>query len=148
MTEGIEYHELGTVDVTFDDKTYHLRRPKMRQFRYFTGLLEKATRGAADELVRLQRAVTDAKAAHTDETTPEAQAEIERLSAEVREFSTNPFYNTTGPIVAEMFAQLGDPLPDDPDDWPAWLAADSALPGAILNHWKTHPKASGTPPGS
>ena len=97
-------------------------------------------------MVRLQREVADATA-HEDESTPEGQAEIDRLTTEIRLFSANPFYEMTGPILAEMFAQLGDPLPDDPDDWPAWLAADSTLPGEILKHWRNHPKASGpTPP--
>jgi len=46
-------------------------------------------------------------------------------------------------LVKEIFSQLGDPLPDDIEEWPAWLATDVRLPGALLAHWKTHPKASG-----
>lgn len=145
MTDGIEYHPLGTVDITFDGTTYHLGRPKMRQFKYFTERLTLATRQVTDEMARIQGEITKAQQAFDDESTPEAQAEIDRLTAEVRAFSANPFYDVTIPIVAEMFSQLGDALPEDPDDWPAWLAADSTLPGEILKHWRNNPKASGAP---
>ena len=146
MTEGIEYHPLGTIDVTFDDKTYHLRRPKMAQFRYFTRRLDEVTRQAQDTYNALQSEITEAAKRHQDEETSEAQADIDRISAEVRAFRDDPFYDSTAPIVAEMFSQLGDPLPDDTDDWPAWLAADSTLPGEILKHWRSNPKASGAAP--
>lgn len=145
MNEGVTFNDLGTVDITFDGTTYHLGRPKMRQFRHFTQRLTDATKEVTDELARIQGEITKAQARHEDEGTPEAQAEIDRLTAEVRTFSANPFYEVTSPIVAEMFAQLGDPLPEDYDDWPAWLGADSTLPGEILKHWRNSPKASGAP---
>lgn len=145
MKEGIEYSPLGTVDISFDGTTYHLGRPKMRQFKYFTQRLTDATREVTDELNRIQTEITEAQAKYDDEGTDDAKAEIDRLTKEVRTFSANPFYEVTTPIVAEMFAQLGDPLPEDPDDWPAWLGADSTLPGEILKHWRNSPKASGAP---
>ena len=143
MTEGIEYHPLGTIDVTFDDKTYHLRRPKMGQFRYFTRRLDEITRKAQEKYSALQAGIAEAAKQHQEEETPEAQAEIDRLSAEVKAFRDDPFYDQTAVVIAEMFSQIGDPLPDDTDDWPAWLAADSTLPGEILKHWRSNPKASG-----
>lgn len=132
--EGIEFNPIGTVDVTFDGTTYHLGRPKMRQFRHFTETLENVRREVTDRLAELQRKAED---------DPDNQA----VRDEISEFARDPFYNRTIPVVAEMFAQLGDALPDDPDDWPAWLGADSTLPGEILKHWRNSPKASGpTPP--
>lgn len=144
MAEGIIWSDLGTVDVTFEDKTYHLGRPKMRQFRYFTRKLEEQSREVTEELDRLQREIADAQQQHEDDSTPEARADLDRLTARLREFSRNPFYDRTIGIIGEMFEQMGDPLPSDPDDWPAWLAADSSLPGEILKHWRSHPKASGS----
>lgn len=147
--EGIVFDPLGTVDVTFDAKTYHLGRPKMRQFKHFTEALARATIEVTDEMARLQDALDDATAKYGDnEDTPEAQAVIDDLRERIRAFNRQPFYEHTTPIVAEMFEQLGDPLPDDPDDWPAWLAADHTLPGEILKHWRNHPKVSGASPAT
>jgi hypothetical protein len=42
-----------------------------------------------------------------------------------------------------VFVQLSDPLPEDSDEWPAWLATDPTLPSQIIGHWQAHPKASG-----
>lgn len=144
MTEGIEFNDLGTVDVTFDEKTYHLGRPKFRQFKYFTGQLEEQRQELIGGIQQLEDERQEAEAKYEGkETTPKAKAELNRLRLALAELNRTPFYERTVSIITEMFAQLGDPLPDDPDDWPAWLAADSSLPGKILNHWKTHPKASG-----
>lgn len=144
MTEGIEFNEIGTVDVTFDEKTYHLGRPKFRQFKYFTGLLEAQRTELVAALQQLEDDTKEAEAKYEGkENTPKAKAELKRLREGLVEVSRTPFYERTVGIIAEMFSQIGDPLPPDPEDWPAWLAADSSLPGTILNHWKTHPKASG-----
>ena len=40
MSEGIEYQPIGTIEVSFDDKTYRLGRPKMGQWRYFSRNLQ------------------------------------------------------------------------------------------------------------
>lgn len=133
MSEGIEFHELGSVTVTFDDKSYRLGRPKMGQWRYFQRLLRDMSREAEATLTELREKV--------EKASPKNQALAE---AELREFAEQPFYEKTIPWVSEVFRQLGDnALPEDPDDWPAWLAADTGLPIQIVNHWKTTPKASG-----
>lgn len=147
MSEGIIYNELGTVDVTFDDKTYHLGRPKFKQWKYFTRKLDEQSSEVKDDLRQLQREIEDADQRHKDDSTPEAKAELDRLRDELHQFSKNPYYERTMGILAEMFEQVGDPLPTDPDEWPPWLAADSSIPGAILKHWRSTPKASG-PNGS
>lgn len=148
MAEGIVWHGIGTVDVTFDEKTYHLGRPKFRQFRYFTEKLEQASADLRAKTTTIEDDLADAKARYEDESAPEARAEIRRLTGEIRSLLDVKFYELTRPILAEMFSQVGDALPDDPDDWPAWLAADSTLPGEILKHWRTSPKASSEPPPS
>ena len=146
MTEGIEFNEIGTIDVTFDDKTYHLGRPKFRQFKYFSARLEEQRQDVTKALQALEDERADAESKYVGkETTPKAKAELKRLRDSLVELSRTPFYERTVEIITEMFGQLGDPLPPDADDWPAWLAADSSLPGKILDHWKTHPKASGAP---
>lgn len=133
MSEGIEFDPLGSVTVTFDDKSYRLGRPKMGQWRYFQRLLRDMSREAEATLTELREKV--------EKASPKNQALAE---AELRAFAEEPFYEKTIPWIGEVFKQLGDnPLPEDPDDWPAWLAADTGLPIQIVNHWKTTPKASG-----
>lgn len=180
--EGIVYHELGTIDVTFDDKTYHLGRPKLKQWRYFTREIDRITTRATEDLQALVRKVAEAQQAMIEAADPElrgtyeladekAQADdatrahvqarevawshireaadpelrdaYDRVQAEMTQFAETPFYMRSSELVAEIFAQLGDKLPDDIEEWPAWLATDVRLPGTILAHWRTHPKASG-----
>lgn len=183
MTEGIEYNSLGTVDVTFDDKTYHLGRPKLKQFRYFSRRMGEITKETNDRLTELSTKVAETieaaesqapseyvKTFHekreayianpTDKPTvgeyEKALAEMiaaspqevidahEVATEEMTEFVKRPFWETTSKLTAEIFDQLGDPLPDDIEEWPAWLAVDVTLPGNILNHWRNVPKASGS----
>ncbi len=144
MSEGIEYNTTGTVDVTFDDKTYHLGRPKFKQWKYFTRKLNEQRDELTAALQRIQRETEEAEAKYKgNEDSPEAREELRRLRDELAEINKTPFYDRTVTILAEMFSQVGDPLPDDPDDWPAWLAADSSIPGEIIKHWRNNPKASG-----
>lgn len=147
MSEGIIWNDLGTVDVTFDDKTYHLGRPKFRQFKHFTAALDAQRQELVDAIQTLEDERRDAEAKYEGkEDTPAAKKELRRLREALAELNRTPFYERTISILKDMFEQVGDPLPPDPDDWPAWLAADSSVPGKILNHWKTNPKASGAAP--
>jgi hypothetical protein len=147
VQEGIEYSEIGTVDVTFDEKTYHLGRPKFRQFKHFAAALEDQRQEVVSVIERINAEREEAEARYEGkEDSPEAKAELRRLQDALADLNKTPFYERTITILQDMFAQVGDPLPDDVDDWPAWLAADSSLPGKILNHWKTSPKASGEVP--
>lgn len=148
MTEGIEYNPTGTVDVTFDDKTYHLGRPKLRQWRYFTNQIAEMTKQATETATRLSKEAEAAFAVLADD--PD-NTHAQELAAEkeqaIKDFARTPFFETSSKLLREMFDQLGDaPLPDDLEDWPAWLAADVSLPGQILAHWRQAPKASGAAP--
>jgi hypothetical protein len=146
MSEGITYNDLGTVDVTFDDRTYHLGRPKLRQWRYFTRRITDMTQHAQDTLTTLSREAEAALAVlEGDPDNEHAQALANEKQAALQEFAQTPFYETSSELMREMFAQLSDhPLPDDVDDWPVWLAADVSLPGQILAHWRKAPKVSGS----
>lgn len=148
MTEGIVYNPIGTVEVTFDDTTYKLGRPKMRHFKHFSESLQRVTAELTADLGKLTQELSVAQEKYgDDEDAPEARAEIERLRAELKVLTTKPLYEKAMAITAEMFAQLGDkPLPEDQEDWPVWLAADASVPGEILKHWRTNPKASGQTP--
>lgn len=148
MTDPIVFDPLGTVTVEFDGETYTLSRPKMGQWRYFKRLEDERSKGYREkanfyreEAVRIDDARKTAK-------TAKAKADIDAESAALieahTEWSLTPTWEDTIPWIAEVFAQLGDkPLPEDVDDWPAWLAADSLLPTTILAHWQSRPKASG-----
>ena len=89
-----------------------------------------------------------AKLKELTEAVENASTEKARAKAEsqLREYSLTPFYEDSLEWTREVFAQLGDPLPDDADEWPAWLAADGTLPARIVAHWQTAPKASGENP--
>lgn len=144
MSEGIEYNTTGTVDVTFDDKTYRLRRPKFGDWKHFNRKLNEQRDELVTELRRIQQETEEAEAKYEGaEDSPEAREELRRLQDEMAALNKTPFYERTTGILAEMFEKIGDPLPDDPDDWPAWLAADSSIPGEIIKHWQNNPKASG-----
>ena len=182
MSEGIEYHEIGTVDVTFDDKTYHLGRPKLKQWRYFTRRIDEITTKAQEDLAALVKALSerqqaileaadselrgtyeladthakaeDATRAHVqarevawshvyEAADPSLRQAYDDTQAEISQFAETPFYMRSSELVKEIFTQLGDPLPEDIEEWPAWLATDVRLPGALLGHWRSHPKASG-----
>lgn len=147
MSEGIEYNPTGTVDVTFDDKTYHLGRTKGKHLIYFKRRLEQVQDEVRLERERINEELDRAEKEYgDDEKAPEARAEIRRLTEQVRAFNRDPYFMRTAPIVAEMFDQLGDQLPTDIEEWPSWLIGDSSLPGAIILHWQQTPKVSGTPP--
>jgi hypothetical protein len=133
MTEGITYNDLGTIDVTFDDETYHLGRPKFGQVKYFTRQVEDASKSVRDRLQELRDAVAEAEG-----------DEEKRLSEELTEFARAPYYERTIPILTEMFKQLSDkPLPTDTDEWPGWLAVNSGILTEIITHWRNVPKVSG-----
>jgi hypothetical protein len=132
MDEGITFDPMGTITVEFDDKTYRLTRPKMGQWRHFSRKLQ----GLYDE-----------NREHLLKLTEDAQKEgpkQEKAQAALREYQSQPFYESTIPWLREVFSQLGDKkLPESDDDWPAWLAADLSIPTQIVAHWRTSPKASG-----
>lgn len=133
MTEGITFDPAGTVTVTFDDNTYKLKRPNFGQFRYFN----RKYYGIVDDLsARLNeaRAMLDGEPSEED---------AEKARQMVRDLGATPLHELTTPVLAEMFSQVGDPLPEDSDDWPAWLITDPSLMRQILDHWRTVPKASG-----
>jgi hypothetical protein len=133
MSEGITYDPQGTVTVTFDGNTYKLRRPTFGQFRYFN----RKYYGIVDDL---QSRLTEARDMLNNDPTEE---DAERARAMLRDLGEHPLHELTTPVLAEMFSQVGDPLPEDVDDWPAWLVTDPSLMRQILDHWRTVPKASG-----
>lgn len=185
MTEGIEFNEIGTIDVTFDDKTYHLGRPKLKQWRYFAEQAQSINSKTQDKLNKLVVAIAEAANAIEEDADPvlrgvfqlardkamaegatnvdvqvrdrawadimkdapdDLRAKHEAAVTAMQKYVKVPLYETTSGLVKKIFDQLGDPLPDDIDGWPVWLATDVTLPGQILKHWQTHPKASGPPP--
>jgi hypothetical protein len=149
MSEGIDYEQLGTIIVSFDDKTYTLTRPKMGQWRYFSRKLQALYDENRETLLKLTGRVTEMneevealKEAGVD--TKKAAVAQAKAQAALREYQIQPFYETTIPWLREVFVQLGDKkLPESEDDWPVWLAADLSVPTQIVAHWRTNPKVSG-----
>ena len=147
MPEPIEFNPLGTITVTFDDQTYTLSRPKMGQWRYFSRRWSEAIKEAGSQLTELLTKLDAARALLEKSDNAKNRKAVADLSAEITGFNVQPLYEWNIPWIREVFEQLGDkPLPEDPDNWPAWLASDPALPNRIIGHWQAHPKASGVNP--
>ena len=119
MKEGIDFSPLGTVTITLDGKDYVLRRPKLRQYRHYRDKIRELSTQAVDTLADLREQLDKAK---------DGSKEFEALQDEVQHVSQNSFELTSVPWLKDAFEQLGDPLPDDHEDWPAWLAADQSIP--------------------
>lgn len=134
MSEGIEYNPNGTVTVTFDSTAYLLRRPTFGQFRHFNRKFTDTYDQAQNELKSALK-----KLAEVEET----GEGIEEVNAELADIKSRPLHDRMTPILSEMFSQVGDPLPEDTDDWPAWLVTDPSVLPDILKHWRSVPKASG-----
>lgn len=135
MAEGITFDPLGTVTVTLDgSKPYVLGRPKLRQFRKYRDLIRTLTTEAADKLIAKREELDAMK---------DSDPKYEKLSEEIQEITYNSFLLTSIPWLKEVFEDLGDPLPEDHDEWPAWLATDQSIPSQIITHWRTVPLAPG-----
>lgn len=148
--DPITFDPLGTITVIFDDVEYRLTRPKMGQWRYFQRAWSEGIREAQSQLSELNAKYALAQErldlAKTETAKKKAVKEAEALGEELREYTVKPLYEWQIPWTREVFAQLGDqPLPEDSDEWPAWLATDPSLPNQIIAHWQAHPKASGGP---
>jgi len=135
MTEGITFDPMGTVTVTFDDKAYVLGRPKLKQYTHHRDQIRNLAITAVAKLEEMQAKL---------ETLKEGGPAFEKLTIEITATSRSSFLLTSVPWLIAVFKDLGvDPLPEDWDDWPAWLAADQTIPTQILNHWSTVPLAPG-----
>jgi hypothetical protein len=122
------------VTVTLEDKERVLRRPKLRQYRHHRDQIRSLSATAITKLEAMQEKL---------ETLKEGGTAFEKLTTEITEVSRNSFLLTSVPWLKAVFEDLGDPLPDDEDDWPAWLAADQTIPTQIIEHWRTVPLAPG-----
>jgi hypothetical protein len=134
MSEGITFDPMGTVTVTLEDKAYVLGRPKLRQYRHHRDQIRTLSQTAITKLEEMQTKL---------ETLKEGAPAFEKLTTEITAVSRNSFLLTSVPWLKAVFEDLGDPLPDDEDDWPAWLAADQTIPTQIIEHWRTVPLAPG-----
>ncbi len=135
MAEGIDYRPVGTVVVTFDGTAYTLKRPKLKQYSYFRDQIRELSVTAVDKLTAL-RDETEAAEEDSDEKA--------RLELELTHKTSSTYELTSVPWLKEVFGQLGDkPLPEDHEEWPAWLAADMTIPQQIRTHWATVPLAPG-----
>ncbi len=130
----ISFDPMGTVTITLDDKAYVLGRPKLRQYRHHRDQIRTLSRAAITKVEEMQEHL---------ETLKEGAPAFEKLTTEITEISGNSFLLTSVPWLKAVFEDLGDPLPDDEDDWPAWLAADQTIPTQIIEHWRTVPLAPG-----
>jgi hypothetical protein len=140
--DGISFDPTGTITVEDGDDRWVIGRPRLRHVRYFDEGLNRL-RKQWQERANQYRELLDQLSAGEELSA----AKQRKIKAELEAWTVDndrPGWEDVVPWLAEVFRQLADrPLPDDPDDWPAWLATDMSLPGQIVNHWKTAPKASG-----
>ncbi len=135
MSEGITFDPMGTVTVTFDDKGYVLGRPRLRQYQHHRDEIRFLSTTAITKLEEMQEKL---------KTLKEDGPAFEKLTTEMTAVSRSSFLLTSVPWLISVFKDLGvDPLPEDWDEWPAWLAADQTIPTQIIDHWRTVPLAPG-----
>ncbi len=134
MSEGITFDPMGTVTVTFEDKAYVLGRPRLKQYQHHRDEIRTLAINAVAKLEEMQTKL---------ETLKEGAPAFEKLTGEITAVSRNSFLLVSVPWLKALFKDLGDPLPEDEDEWPAWLAADQTIPGQIIDHWRTVPLAPG-----
>jgi len=130
----ISFDPMGTVTVTLDDKAYVLGRPKLKQYTYHRDQIRNLAMAAVANLEEMQTKL---------DTLKEGGPAFDKLTIEITAVSRSAFLLTSVPWLKAVFTDLGDPLPDDEDEWPAWLAADQTIPTQILQHWSTVPLAPG-----
>jgi hypothetical protein len=134
--EGIDYRPDGTIDLIVDGTVRHMRRPKLREFRHWAEQLRDLAKAAQEDSIRLA-AMLERLAEEPDED------EVDQLQKEAQEAAQRRV-EYTAPWTAGVVEQFSDkPLPEDPGDWPAWLALDLSIPSKILAHWRTVPLAPG-----
>lgn len=136
--EGITYNPDGTIDVIVDGSVRHMRRPKLREFRHWAEALRELAKAAQEDSVRLAAMLERLAEDPDDEEIDQLQKEAQEAAQRRVEY-TAPW--TAG--VVEQFTDPTKPLPEDPGDWPAWLALDLSIPSKILAHWRTVPLAPG-----
>lgn len=136
-TEGIYFNDDGTITLVIDGTVRHLRRPRLGEIReYEERLLELSDSMLADIVHgrELGASITDDMA---DDERAKISDEVKLILRRVREY--------TVPWTAAVVEAFSDkPLPEDPEDWPSWLARDTTNPTKIVKHWTTTP----LPPGS
>ncbi len=130
----ITFDPMGTITVTLEDKAYVLGRPKLRQYRHHRDQIRALSQTAVSRLEEMQTKL---------ETLKEDGPAAEKLATEITEVGRNSYLLTSVPWLKAVFEDLGDPLPEDEDEWPAWLAADQTIPTQMIAHWKTVPLAPG-----
>ena len=94
MSEGIDYEQLGTIIVSFDDKTYTLTRPKMGQWRYFSRKLQGLYDENREKLLAL-----------TEDAQKEGPKQA-KAQAALREYQIQPFYESTIPWLRKCSSSL------------------------------------------
>lgn len=133
-SSGIEYRADGTINIIFDGVVRYLRAPKVKEIRHWDFRLRelaKETDGESERIRELLKGLEDA----SDEEKEGIQKEADEWAARRREW--------VAPWIAEVVEELSDkPLPEDPGDWPAWLAFDASNPVKIVAHWNTTPLVS------
>jgi hypothetical protein len=135
-TEGITYNPDGTIDIVVNGTLRHLRRPKLREFRYWQEQLRNLAKEAQEEAVRLQELLDRFSESTTEEEREDVNRQLDEAEQARQEYTT--------PWIAGVVAQFSDkPLDEDTDEWPAWLALDASIPARIRQHWKTVPLAPG-----
>jgi hypothetical protein len=112
-----------------------LGRPKLKQYCHHRDHIRTLSTTAITKLEEMQKKL---------ETLKEGAPAFEKLTTEITAVSRSSFLLTAVPWLISVFKDFGvDPLPEDWDEWPAWLAADQTIPGQIIEHWKTVPLAPG-----
>lgn len=132
-TEGIELRPDGTVELTISGTVRHLRRPVVRELRGWTEQIRELAVKANEEVAHLNEMI---EAALAEETPDDELGQMRQDLTEAQHRRSEYL----GPWIASVVSTLSDkPLPDDVDEWPAWLVMDLLVPTQLIQHWRTAP---------
>lgn len=137
----LAFDKTGVVRVWIDEKLHTLRRPKWGEYRRIRDAMTEATTLAARAQDLQDRAKGDVAGMDTDliKETLALQDEMTDIQITTYRLIFNGEPNAEPPV-----KPLSDiPLPDDPDEWDAWLLSGDDVLGQLLEHWRARPLARG-----
>lgn len=134
------FNDDGTITVNDDGTVYQLKVPRFGQFKAIKSEIfttQARLREKSEAMMTDLRAAREGDSPNQDEIAAETLQRSEQL--------VDDTMNELAGVMRFIFKTLSDnPLPDDEDDWPAWLAAEQQTMGQMLRHWKTVPLGRGS----
>jgi protein-disulfide isomerase-like protein with CxxC motif len=146
VQEGVELNSDGTITIKLSDRTIELRPPIFGAFRAIKRATYAENKRMSDMAKKVEAQIKTAREKAISEdgsfSIVDQQMMLESLVDETMDGTASVIR-----LIVEgddEHAGLGDgKLPEDQDEWPAWLITNGDLVGQMLMHWKNVPLARG-----